>query len=407
MTKRLVTLSVIALLGVTALPYTARADDPGVFKIPGTDSTIKFNGFAETALFYEFSGGYESLAGACDYYICPQGIALTSLANGGATPHTNTPQMAMTSAYSRFGLQTNTPSAVGNIGMRFEMDAAEGYQDIGASFTHHGSIRLRHAYGTVGDTVLIGQTWTTFADLNTFPDQMDENPLVNLAALRAPMFRVTFPAGPTKISIAIEDPYNRSFAQTHFSIPDVIARIDIPASYGSFSIRGVTTQYANDSQSKQGFGGAIGAAINFAGDSLVLDVEGGSGIGTYQYGLTAGPPVSEDAVAVGTTDIKLWTTVGGSIGYTHVWTPQFRSNLMGSILITSGDGDLRTALDAATPGAYEQANRSVATGGFNTYWSVSKTFWTGPEFYVDYRKNFEGDSGTEFRGEWVGHFNLF
>ena len=404
MSKKLVTLSVIALLAAAALPHAARADDAGVFKIPGTDTTIKFNGFAETALFYEFSGGYESLASACDYYICPQGIALTSLANGGKAPNTNTPQMAMTSAYSRLGVSTNTPSSVGNIGMRFEMDAAEGYQDIGASFTHHGSIRLRHAYGTVGDTVLIGQTWTTFADLNTFPNQMDENPFVNLAALRAPMFRVSFPAGPTRITIAIEDPYDRSFKQTHFSIPDIIARIDIPASFGSFSIRGVTTQYADDVNSSQGFGGAIGAALNFAGDSLVLDVEGGSGLGTYQYGLTTGP-TGEDAVEKADgSGITMWTTVGGSIGYAHNWNAQFQTNIMGSILLASGSNDLLGALGAT---AYNAANHSVASGGINTYWNVSKTFWTGPEFYLNYRKNFEGDSGTEFRGEWVGHFNLF
>jgi len=403
MSKKLVALSVIALLGAVALP--ARADDPGVFKIPGTDTTIKFNGFAETALFYEFSGGYESLASACDYYICPQGIAITSPAGGGASPHTNTPQMAMTSAYSRFGVSTNTPSSVGNIGMRFEFDDANSYQDIGGSFTHHGLLRLRHAYGTVGDTLLIGQTWTTFADLNTFPNQMDENPFVNLAALRAPMFRVSFPAGPTKITLAIEDPYNRSFKQTHFSIPDVIARIDIPASFGSFSIRGVTTQYADDTNSSQGFGGAIGAALNFGAENLVIDVEGGSGLGTYQYGLTAGPPTSEDAVEkAGNSGIVMWTTLGASLGWAHTWNAQFQSNLMGSILLTSGNSDIQAALGNA---AYNAANHSVASVGFNTYWNVSKTFWTGPEFYFDYRKDFAGDSGSEFRGEWVGHFNLF
>ncbi len=55
--KRLALASFAAL----ALPLVASARDaPGVFKIPGTDSTIKLYGVAEANLFCELSGGGES-----------------------------------------------------------------------------------------------------------------------------------------------------------------------------------------------------------------------------------------------------------------------------------------------------------------------------------------------------------
>ncbi|BDG09817.1 DcaP family trimeric outer membrane transporter [Anaeromyxobacter paludicola] len=389
-----------------ALSGAARAEDPGAFKIPGTDTTLKFNGFAEAAVMYELSGGYHDLQTACDYFLCPNGIALDG-------QKTNAPQAALTVAYSRFGLQSTTPSSIGAIGMRFELDAAKGYQLAGASDTHSATLRVRHAYGTVGDWLLIGQTWSTFADLNAFPDQMDENPVTNLAALRAPMIRLTAPTGPVKLTLALEDPYYTSlsnkanvtaYGNPYWTVPDIIGRVDVPFSMGSFSVRGVAKQYKNDVASKFGFGGAVGAAFNIGGDALVLDVSGGPGIGTYIYGTTLDAP--EDVVVAG-TDMKLWTVVGASLGFTHNWTPQVASNLIGSGTWTKDDSDVKAAVEAASAGSYGGFNKSVYTAGFNTRYSPAKSFWVGAEFYYNRRETFSGAKGEEWRGELVSHFNLF
>jgi hypothetical protein len=396
------------LLGLAlGLPLVAAADEaPGVFKVPGTETTIKFNGFIETTLFYQFSGGAERLASACDYYQCAPSIAL----KGTTTPA----QTAMTSAYSRFGVQTSTPSAVGQVGTRFEVDAAKGYQLIGASDTHSSSIRIRHAYGTVGDWFLMGQTWSTFGDLAAFPDQIDENPFFNLAALRAPMIRLSAPVGPTKFTVALEDPYATSAGvpTPYWQVPDLIARFDVPAGNASFSVRGVLKQYKNATASTVGGGAAASAALKFGADSLVVDVSGGPGLGTYQYGTTTNVNVDagQDAIQSGTS-FKLWKTYGASVGFTHVWSAAVRSNLMGSGLWTSDDNTIKNAINAAVAAGalkspYGDYNKEVYSGSFNTVWAPAKTFWLGAEFYYNYRKTFAGDHGDEFRGELVSHFDF-
>ncbi len=385
-------LACVAALAV-ALPFAAAAEEaPGWFKIPGTDSTIKFNGFAEMTYFYEFAGQTD-LATAGEFYSNPGFILLDNSPGTKQAPNS----LGFQAVYSRFGFTTNTPSSVGNIGVRVEGDFNHNVQLAGGTFTNKGDLRVRHAYGTVGDFILLGQTWSTFADLGTFPDQQDENPVNNLAPLRAPMVRLTFPAGPAKISLAAENPYaiTGSVPGNYWNIPDFIARLEFSAAgIGNFSVRGVTRQFKNAAHSAQGFGGAVGAAFNFGGDSLVLDGSVGMGMGPY-----LGAGAFGDAVDTG-TDIKLATTYGASIGYTHVWNPKFRSNLIASYVGTADNDDTRAAQ------AVSVNNKYVVSGVVNTYWSVAKNFWVGAEFWYNMRKTFGEQLGHEARGEITTHFDF-
>jgi hypothetical protein len=218
-----------------------------------------------------------------------------------------------------------------------------------------------------------------------------------------------------KISIAAEDPYFSGLGsglsgRSKWEIPDFIARVDIPTSMASFSLRGVTKQFKTseatatgrqNSVSAQAFGGAVGAAVKIGGDTLVLDGSAGTGLGAYQYGTVLGP-VPEDAVATA-TDVKLFTSFGASVGYTHVWSPQFRSNVGGSGIWIKDDADVRAASD---PARYPTANQRVLSGLVNTYWTFAKTAWVGAEFWYNYRKTFGGDIGHESRVILTGHFNF-
>ena len=398
--------TLVAAAAVTFAVPTFAAEEAGAFKVPGTETTLKFNGFAETALFYQFQGGFEFLYTGCDYYICPSAIALKG-------EHVNNWQTAMTVAYSRFGVQSSTPTPVGVAGTRFEVDAAKGYQLEGQTDTHSSFIRIRHGYGTVGDTLLMGQTWSTFADLNTFPDQMDENPFFNLAALRAPMIRVGFPVGGAKLTFALEDPYFTSFNATakppageaaFWNVPDFIARLDFGSGPATFSLRGVVKQYRTQTASTAGGGGAIGAAIKLGNDTLVADVSGGPGIGTYIYGATINPAggLAQDAIQTNATTITTWKVIGASAGYTHVWSPVVRSNLMASGVWTNTNSDIQTFARAA----YDLSNKNVYSVSVNTYWQPAKIFWVGLEGYYNARENFASQHGEEWRAELVGHFTL-
>ena len=416
MRKLILKSGLIAL--ILASPLLAAADEtPGAFKIPGTDTTISFNGFAETVLFYEFTGGQPYLNSVpCDIYLSPNCITLNHPVNG-ASPDLHDPQAGMGVGYARFGVQTSTPSDLGKIGTRFEMDAASGnpadYNHTGLSDTHSNYIRIRHAYGTIGDWFLMGQTWSNFADLNTFPDQMDENPTGNLAALRSPMIRFTIPAGAAAISLALEDPYYASLSNAFWNVPDLTAKVVFNAGPAALSVRGMVKQYRNEGSSAAGFGFGIGAAIKLGGDLLLVDAEGGPGIGTYMYGstFTAGGPTNpaQDVVQDATNNnIKVWAAYGASVDYTHNWSNKFRSNLIVSGQWFPGSSDLKTAYtDNGALATYGFANQSVYTIGINTYWSPFRTFWLGPEFYYNQRNTFAAGYGNEFRGEFVSHFNFF
>ncbi|WP_170758658.1 DcaP family trimeric outer membrane transporter [Ruegeria lacuscaerulensis] len=82
---------------------------------------------------------------------------------------------------SRIGLRTSTPSAIGEIGGQLELDL----------FASNGTaeLRLRHANITIGDNWLIGQTWTNFMPLDTYPTSVEFNGPVGIPFARVPQVR--------------------------------------------------------------------------------------------------------------------------------------------------------------------------------------------------------------------------
>ncbi|MBI5069588.1 MAG: hypothetical protein HZB56_15235 [Deltaproteobacteria bacterium] len=393
-----------ALLAVAlAAPLGASAQE-----IKLGDTTLRFNAFAEMALVYVLSGA----SNTGDLYQAGPDVVLD---NSGPDPKLHTRGLGV--AYSRFGLSSNTPSKVGAIGMRIEGDfALSSNGTAGQTFTNSKAFRVRHAYGTVGDWLLLGQTWSTFADLNAFADQMDENPTVNLAALRAPMIRVTFPAGPAKIQFAAENPYATLSgpAATRYTLPDLIGRVDFGAGPAALSVRGVVRQFitrdtstgaaADAELSGYGFGGAVGCALKFGGDTLALDASYGSAMGPYQYG-NYGTGDFLVVTTAGTASIEKWSTLGLSAAFTHVWNPQWRTNVLGSLLSASAD----TAIQNANTGA----NKQVIGVAANTYYSFAKNAWVGLEVWYNSRTTFatataaQDNKGSEFRALATTHFDLF
>ncbi|WP_170347981.1 MULTISPECIES: DcaP family trimeric outer membrane transporter [Ruegeria] len=86
---------------------------------------------------------------------------------------------------SRVGLRTTTPSALGDIGGQLELDLFSGGTDGPAE------LRLRHANITIGDHWLIGQYWTNFQPLDTYPTSVEFNGPVGIPFARVPQVRFT------------------------------------------------------------------------------------------------------------------------------------------------------------------------------------------------------------------------
>ncbi len=84
---------------------------------------------------------------------------------------------------SRLGLNTTTPSGIGDIRGQLEVDlfASDG----------NAEFRLRHANIRIGEQWLIGQFWTNFQPLDTYPTSVEFNGPVGVAFARVPQVRYT------------------------------------------------------------------------------------------------------------------------------------------------------------------------------------------------------------------------
>ena len=99
---------------------------------------------------------------------------------------------------SRIGLRTTTPSGIGDIGGQLELDL------FGSGGT--AELRVRHANITIGDNWLIGQTWTNFMPLDTYPTSVEFNGPVGIPFARVPQVRYTNSFGTnTSFAVSIEE----------------------------------------------------------------------------------------------------------------------------------------------------------------------------------------------------------
>lgn len=390
------------------------ADAPGVFKIPGTESTIKFYGYVQLDSTLDFSGRVDQIEDADWATILPAVPADDSL-----QAKKKTPQLYWTARTSRFGIQTSTPSSWGPIGVKLEGDfnAPNAFQ--GQTFTNSMIFRLRHAYGTVGG-LLVGQTWSTFLDLNAAPDTVDFNGPGSLALVRNPMIRYTFGIAPNmSLSVAAENAPGTAglglsaapIAQFQ-TIPDFHANLNYSANWGTVSARLVTNQYKRaqiaggayaDASPKtaQGFAGALSGSFKVGGDTLVAQFSGGPGVGRYLLNSIGAPFVSFDNAG----DMKLWTVFAVHGGYTHVWNPEFRSNLVGAYTWVQ---------DAKINGA-ETGNgveKTMVQVFANTFWSFAKSAEFGVEYAYGQWKSFSTTGSPEVKGTQNRinasfHYNFF
>jgi len=407
-TKKLIGL--FAALGLT-LSGAARAEDaPGVFKVPGTESTIKLYGYVQLDSTFDFTGRDPNVEGN-DWAIHIANIPLDNSAEAKVKKN----QLYLTARTSRFGIETHTPTKLGDVGVKLEGDFNAANLESGQSFTNSVLFRLRQGYGTVGG-LLVGQTWSNFLDLNTYPDVVDFNGPGSITLIRQPQIRYTFGFAPgVNLAIAAEnapgtdgnDYAGSANIKALQTIPDFTANLGFSGKWGSASLRGVTMNYKRatvtgtpaaldpngTTYSKQGYGGAASAAIKLGGDTLVLHGVAGSGIGRYIFNVG----LSEGAIANDTgADLTLVDAAAYHAGFTHVWSPEFRSNLVWS----------QTFIDAKGFGGPTD-NKRMDQAFVNSFWTFAKNAEFGLEYAWGQRKTFDGSTGTQSRLTGTFHYNFF
>jgi hypothetical protein len=395
--------SLLAALVALALPVAGSAVDAGVFQIPGTQSTIKFNGFVQLDATYDIEGRVKDIENN-DY------ATITSIQPlEGSAAALERGQTYLTGRTSRFGLQTVTPSDLGNVNTRLEVDLNGPNDFQGQTFTNSMLFRLRHAYGQVGG-LLVGQTWSTFLDLNAFPDTVDFNGPGSVAAIRQPQIRYTLPLG-SLASLSVSAENSRNGGVGH--LPDFVAKLSAEGKYGTVALAGVTNQYrfnkAGDvtprSDTLQGYGVALSGSFKVLKDAVVAQVIGGDGIGRYLFNAgTAGQSTGLDSAG----DPALWRAYAYHLGYTRNWSEKFRSNVVWSQTFLRKNGIVTTdgVVDDDATGSIAP-NKRIDQAFVNTFWSFTKNAAFGLEYEWGRRHTFDDRKGRQDRVTGTFHYDFF
>jgi hypothetical protein len=354
---------------------------PGELAIPGTDSTLKLYGFVRLDTTVDFAGrpvGYENTDWATFLGAVPE--------DDSAAAKRARPQTYFTARTSRLGVQTRTPTRFGDLTVRLEGDfnAPNDFQT--ETYTNSVLFRLRHAYASVGG-LLVGQTWSTFFDGNAAPDTVDFNGPGTQTFVRNPMIRYTLEAGDqARVALAVENTRGPMWgAESRYQvIPDLHAAFEWTPRWGTVNARGVVQFYNrarlaggdyadSPGKSKAGLGVALSGSVKVGGDTLVWLFAGGPGIGRYLFNsATIGdtPGVSFDDAS---GKITLWSVWGGHAGYTHVWNPTVRSNL---VLAYTRVVDAKIGGAESTNAVQKDFRQAFVNGIF----SVTRTSSVGVEY---------------------------
>jgi hypothetical protein len=274
-----------------------KGDIPGAYRVPGTDISLRVYGLAELNWNHDFEGDNTDL----DYATF---TPYTPLENtpAGERKHRN----FLTARTSRIGIAAGIPTRLGLVSAKIEADFSN--EPRTGNTAQYGSprnvatqqqtssygLRVRHAYGQFGG-LLIGQNWSTFMDVDNYPETVDFNGPVGATISRQPQIRYsyatqsagTFTAALENSASYVLDEEGGVIASSLSRIPDVVLRWDKSFEWGATSVRGVTQElHIDDGEdqegTRRGWGAAVSALVKLRGkDVLTLGVTGGEGIGRY------------------------------------------------------------------------------------------------------------------------------
>src|SRR5438552_15624688 len=143
---------------------SARADaEKGSFKLPGSDTSVTLGGYVKfDAIWSDKSAGVDSVG--------DQQLNINLVPVGPAAGQHKKDQVTFHARQTRLSLGTSTPTAYGDMTTYIEGDffGADGNESV----TNSNGLRIRHAYGSLGN-FSAGQTWTNFFNEQTYAETLD------------------------------------------------------------------------------------------------------------------------------------------------------------------------------------------------------------------------------------------
>ncbi|MBC7734144.1 MAG: hypothetical protein H7306_20010 [Bacteriovorax sp.] len=250
-------------------------------------------------------------------------------------------------------------------------------------------LRLRHAYGEYGGW-LIGQTWSTFMDVDDLPETVDFNGPIGAPFSHRTMVRYTYGDAKAgyKFSFAAEDPEDPfGGGSANERMPQLVARFDKSFDWGAVSVRALAHEKRSLTQTKRGFGGGVGGSYKLTDKDLLM------GRYTYVEGDVDQLYGSNRYAIDETGKITFDKNQGLVLGCSRTFSDQLR----GSFVLGFNRG--KTAGDFAN-------NQTLGQLFVNLIYSPIKNVELGGELIHGERKTFDGDKGTMSRFDLMGRYSV-
>lgn len=368
--KKLFLKSVLATAVVSLMMVTAHAG-PSFQTKNGAEAEVY--GFVRADAVYKIHGNDGSVWNTVE----------SAPINGGRDLDLNT-----TMSTTRLGVNFNAPVEGQRAGGKIEGDFL-------GNGTGSRAFRVRHAYATYNNW-LLGQTWSTFNDMNTFADIIDFNPIAGQGASRPQMVRYEAALNPTlKVAGALEK--NAHYDQ----VPNLVGRVQFsPNSQAYLSGRGFVTQAHLDGIDKKEISYGVGVSGSYkVTDTVKLLGEYNHVKGNSQYLEKANTfalinPNKE--LVLNEYDTFL---VGGEVKV----TPSITANAgVGYLKSKSGEYanvNIANATDSKTGKVDNEAvgNKSVKQGFVNVQYKPVTPVTVGVEYVHGERETFNNQKGKDNR----------
>ena len=347
-------------------------DDAGLgLRLPGSGTSLRIYGQAEAHAIHDFRQ-----SGSPDLFT---DLTFQPLDNAGGQKG----KTKFTAETSRFGFETSTPIGTNTFKTKVEADFYSYRAD------NRNRVRLRQAYGEYGGW-LIGQTWSTFMDLDDLPETVDFNGPIGAPFSRRAMVRYSFGDAKTgyKFTFAAEDPEDQfGGGSANERMPQLVARIDKSFDSGAVNARVLAHEKRSFSQVKRGFGIGVGGSYKLSDKDLIMgqytrvdgDVDQLYGSNGY-------------AVDADTGNITFDKNQGLVLGYARTFT----SLLRGSVVLGLNRGRTAQAVN----------NRTLSQLFVNLIYSPIKNVELGGELILGKRKTFDGEPGTLSRFDLMARYSF-
>lgn len=232
-------------------------DIPGSFRLPGSETSVKLYGFAEVHAIHDMKA---TAPGDNFSNLIEQPLDGSGALKG---------KTKFTAETSRFGFETATPTPHGSFTTKLEAD----FYAYCGSECNRNRLRLRHAYGEYAGW-LVGQTWSTFMDLDNTTETIDFNAQLGVPFSRRTQVRYTYadPKAGYKLAFALEDPEDQfGGGSGNERLPHIVARFDKSFDGGGFNVRVLSHEKRDPAGfSKRGHGLGVGGSLKLGDKDLLV-----------------------------------------------------------------------------------------------------------------------------------------